>query len=64
MVHPALAAALTVLALSAGPARAAAVSANDCVQGGGVIIVSAVEGGTDSFTQRCVGGLHDGETIT
>ncbi|MFD0318952.1 hypothetical protein [Streptomyces flavalbus] len=61
----ALAAALTVLALSAGPAHAAAdVSAYECVQGGGVIVISAVEGSTDTFTKRCVGGLHDGETIT
>ncbi|MDG9715387.1 hypothetical protein [Streptomyces sp. DH24] len=40
------------------------VSARDCVQGGGMIIVAASGDGANSFTKRCQGGTHDGETIT
>ncbi|MGW0331481.1 hypothetical protein ACWD0J_06285 [Streptomyces sp. NPDC003011] len=44
-----------------GPAD---ISASDCVQGGGMIIVTADGAGTNSYTVRCQGGTHDGETIT
>ncbi|MFD8308569.1 hypothetical protein ACFV29_40580 [Streptomyces sp. NPDC059690] len=51
------------LCLAAGPAQAAAdISAQDCVRGGGVIIINAV--GDGAFTKYCEGGTHDGETIT
>ncbi|AKZ59923.1 putative secreted protein [Streptomyces ambofaciens ATCC 23877] len=39
------------------------VTATQCVQGGGVIIVSVDESGTGTFTKRCQGGTHDGETV-
>ncbi|MGI5391225.1 hypothetical protein [Streptomyces sp. CA-251251] len=39
------------------------VTATQCVQGGGVIIVSVDGTGTGTFTKRCQGGTHDGETV-
>ncbi|MFE0802802.1 hypothetical protein [Streptomyces sp. NPDC058812] len=67
-------AALAVSVLCAAPAQAAVpraehvpvdVTPTECIQGGGVIIIS-VDGssGTGSFTKRCQGGTHDGETVT
>ncbi|MFE7858002.1 hypothetical protein [Streptomyces sp. NPDC057403] len=38
------------------------VSAQECIRGGGVIIINAVGDGT--YTAHCEGGTHDGETIT
>ncbi|MFA3878176.1 hypothetical protein ABS735_31765 [Streptomyces sp. MMCC 100] len=39
------------------------VTATECIQGGGVIIISADGEGADSFTKLCRGGIHDGQTI-
>ncbi|MEV3972969.1 hypothetical protein AB0K68_33345 [Streptomyces sp. NPDC050698] len=62
----ALLAALAV-SLLAVPARAATlpadVTAAQCVAGGGMIIISAVGDGTQGYTKRCMGGVHDGETV-
>ncbi|MFE7900195.1 hypothetical protein ACFU3E_22255 [Streptomyces sp. NPDC057424] len=33
------------------------------VAGGGVIVISAAGDGSQSYTKRCVGGVHDGETL-
>ncbi|KAF2775648.1 hypothetical protein ACFWQ6_27350 [Streptomyces coelicoflavus] len=66
-------AALAVWALSAAGAEAAVlrvpdlpgeVTATECIQGGGVIIISADGDGTGSFTTLCRGGIHDGQTVT
>ncbi|MFI8234841.1 hypothetical protein ACIGDI_39200 [Streptomyces sp. NPDC085900] len=38
------------------------ISAQECVRGGGVIIINAV--GDSTYTKYCEGGTHDGETIT
>ncbi|MET9778128.1 hypothetical protein ABZ023_28400 [Streptomyces sp. NPDC006367] len=65
--------ALAVSVLCAAPADAAGtraarlpaeVTAAECVEGGGVIVVSADGEGTGSFTARCQGGTHDGEAVT
>ncbi|MEG8275177.1 hypothetical protein [Streptomyces sp. AHA2] len=57
--------ALSALAL---PARAAALPADvtpsQCIAGGGMIIISAVGQGSDGYTKRCEGGIHDGQTVT
>lgn len=69
----AVVAALTLSVLCAAPAEAAVsraahlpvdVTATECIQGGGVIIISVDGSGTGSFTKRCQGGTHDGETVT
>ncbi|MGW8063732.1 hypothetical protein ACVV2G_15995 [Streptomyces ziwulingensis] len=39
------------------------VTAAQCIQGGGVIIVSVDGTGAGTFTKRCQGGTHDGETV-
>ncbi|MEV6960266.1 hypothetical protein AB0M97_13930 [Streptomyces sp. NPDC051207] len=39
------------------------ISARECLQGGGLIIITADGDGMDSYTKRCHGGTHDGETI-
>lgn len=60
---------LTALAgmVLAAPAHAAArpadVTASQCIAGGGSIVISAVGDGWQSYTKRCVGGVHDGETV-
>ncbi|CAL9350795.1 hypothetical protein [Streptomyces sp. NPDC057838] len=60
---------LTALALAAaaGPARAAVlpadVTASQCINGGGVIVISAVGDGSETWTKRCRGGIHDGRTV-
>ena len=60
---------LTALAVAslAAPAHAAArpadVTASQCIAGGGMIIISAVGDGSRSFTKRCEGRVHDGETV-
>ncbi|MFF7452424.1 MULTISPECIES: hypothetical protein [unclassified Streptomyces] len=59
---------LTAVALTAlaAPARAAAlpadVTASQCIAGGGMIIISAVGDGSP-WTKRCMGGIHDGQTV-
>jgi hypothetical protein len=62
----ALLTALTV-SLLALPAHSAAlpadVTASQCVAGGGMIIISAVGDGAQGYTKRCMGGVHDGETV-
>ncbi|MFD5233775.1 hypothetical protein ACFWJ5_35660 [Streptomyces qaidamensis] len=62
----ALLAALAATALAA-PATAAAlpadVTASQCVAGGGMIVISAVGDGSPSYSKRCMGGVHEGETI-
>ncbi|MFF5516899.1 hypothetical protein [Streptomyces coeruleorubidus] len=62
----ALLTALAVVAL-APPAHASArpadVTASQCIAGGGSIVISAVGDGSQSYTKRCVGGVHDGETV-
>ncbi|MFF6879793.1 MULTISPECIES: hypothetical protein [Streptomyces] len=62
----ALLTALTATALAV-PAAAAAlpadVTASQCVAGGGMIVISAVGDGSPSYTKRCMGGVHDGETV-
>ncbi|MGW6646724.1 hypothetical protein C9J60_32825 [Streptomyces sp. A244] len=56
--------AATVLAV---PATAAAlpadVTASQCVAGGGMIVISAEGDGSPSYSKRCMGGIHDGETV-
>lgn len=69
-----LIAALTVSVLCAAGAGAASVpsavslpaevTATECIEGGGVIVISADGDGTGSFTSLCRGGTHDGQTIT
>ncbi|MEU3938115.1 hypothetical protein AB0E85_39840 [Streptomyces sp. NPDC029044] len=60
---------LTALAASAlavpatAAARPADVTASQCVAGGGMIVISAVGDGSSSYSKRCVGGVHDGETV-
>ncbi|MEV2256499.1 hypothetical protein AB0I94_39185 [Streptomyces sp. NPDC050147] len=66
--------ALTLSLLCAAPAAAAAeprathlpgdVTANQCIRGGGMIIISADSEGTGRLRARCQGGIHNGETIT
>ncbi|WP_395570651.1 hypothetical protein [Streptomyces sp. BK79] len=68
----AVSAALALSLLCAAPAAAAAgpvrlpaeVTAGECIRGGGLIIISVDGSGTGSFTKRCQGGTHDGETVT
>ncbi|MFG2679554.1 hypothetical protein [Streptomyces sp. NPDC048392] len=69
----AVSAALAVSLLCAVPAQAAAprapyapgdVTADECLRGGGLIIISADGEGTGAFTARCRGGVHDGQIIT
>ncbi|GGX28769.1 hypothetical protein [Streptomyces lomondensis] len=56
-----------VLAAPAAPARAVArpadVTASQCIAGGGMIIISAVGDGSQGWTKRCAGGVHDGRTV-
>ncbi|GGY99976.1 hypothetical protein GCM10010385_56920 [Streptomyces geysiriensis] len=65
--------ALALPVLGAAPADAAMtrtahlpadVTASECIQGGGLIVVSVDQSGTGSFTKRCQGGVHDGESVT
>ncbi|MFE8919906.1 hypothetical protein [Streptomyces rochei] len=69
----AVVAALALPVLGAAPADAAMtrtahlptdVTASECIQGGGLIVVSVDQSGTGSFTKRCQGGVHDGESVT
>ncbi|SMQ13964.1 hypothetical protein SAMN06272771_0248 [Streptomyces sp. Ag82_O1-12] len=53
----ALAVPLTAAALPAD------VTAGQCVAGGGVIVISAVGDGSQGYTKRCMGGVHDGQTV-
>ncbi|MFD6193525.1 hypothetical protein [Streptomyces sp. NPDC060275] len=46
------------------PSVAGDVTATECLQGGGRIIITAVGTGTGSVTALCRGGTHDGQTIT
>ncbi|WP_086848419.1 hypothetical protein [Streptomyces coeruleofuscus] len=62
----ALLTALAVVELAApahAAARPAGVTASQCIAGGGSIVISAVGDGWQSYTKRCVGGVHDGETV-
>jgi hypothetical protein len=53
-----------VLAVPAhAAARPADVTASQCIAGGGSIVISAVGDGWQSYTKRCMGGVHDGETV-
>ncbi|MGC5039786.1 MULTISPECIES: hypothetical protein [unclassified Streptomyces] len=60
---------LTALALAGlgVPARAAAlpadVTAGQCIAGGGMVVISAVGDGSQAWSKRCVGGVHDGRTV-
>ncbi|MFD8225941.1 hypothetical protein ACFV16_17400 [Streptomyces massasporeus] len=60
---------LTALAVSAlaMPVTAAAlpadVTAGQCIAGGGMIVISAVGDGSQGYTKRCMGGVHDGQTV-
>ncbi|MFD5341894.1 hypothetical protein [Streptomyces hawaiiensis] len=60
---------LTALVVSvlAGPVHAAAlpadVTASQCIAGGGSVVISAVGDGSQAFTKRCMGGVHDGATV-
>ncbi|MER6347379.1 hypothetical protein ACWC10_25445 [Streptomyces sp. NPDC001595] len=40
------------------------VTASECVQGGGMIIIIADSAAPNGFSQYCEGGTHDGQTIT
>ncbi|WP_086565384.1 hypothetical protein [Streptomyces africanus] len=54
----------TVLAVPAHAAdRPADVTASQCIAGGGAVIISAVGDEWQSYTKRCMGGVHDGETV-
>ncbi|MEU0388315.1 hypothetical protein [Streptomyces chartreusis] len=56
--------AATALAAPAHAAdRPADVTASQCIAGGGSIVISAVGDGSQSYTKRCMGGVHDGETV-
>ncbi|MFI0269457.1 hypothetical protein [Streptomyces luteogriseus] len=61
-----LLAALAASALAV-PVTAAAlpadVTASQCVAGGGMIVISAVGDGSQGYTKRCMGGVHDGQTV-
>jgi hypothetical protein len=61
-----LLAALTAAALAV-PATAATlpadVTASRCIAGGGVIVISAVGDVSQGYTKRCMGGVHDGQTV-
>ncbi|CAL9666160.1 hypothetical protein [Streptomyces sp. enrichment culture] len=66
-------AALAVSVLCAAWAQAAAahvpylpgdVTADECLRGGGLIVISADGEEPGSFTQVCRGGVHDGQTVT
>ncbi|WP_031113843.1 hypothetical protein [Streptomyces sp. NRRL S-146] len=39
------------------------VTAGQCIAGGGVIVISAVGDGSQGYTKRCMGGVHDGQTV-
>ncbi|MEU3948815.1 hypothetical protein [Streptomyces sp. NPDC029526] len=54
---------LTLLCTPAAVAAPADVSARECIAGGGMIVVSAQGPGGQTFTMRCSGGVHDGETV-
>ncbi|MFI6858012.1 hypothetical protein [Streptomyces sp. NPDC050416] len=49
--------------MHAATTRPADVTASQRIASGGVIIISAVGDGSHSYTKRCVGGIHDGETV-
>jgi hypothetical protein len=57
--------AASALAVPAPPADLPAddITASQCVAGGRVIIISAAGDGSQSYTKRCMGGVHDGETV-
>jgi hypothetical protein len=56
--------AASALAVPTTPAALPAdVTASQCVAGGGVIIISVAGDGSQSYTKRCMGGVHDGETV-
>ncbi|MBZ6258518.1 hypothetical protein KVH22_23645 [Streptomyces olivaceus] len=40
------------------------VTADACLRGGGLIVISADVADPDSFTQVCRGGVHDGQPVT
>ncbi|MEU0471346.1 hypothetical protein ACFW5S_08450 [Streptomyces olivaceus] len=40
------------------------VTADACLRGGGLIVISADVADPDSFTQVCRVGVHDGQTVT
>ncbi|MFD5653883.1 MULTISPECIES: hypothetical protein [unclassified Streptomyces] len=46
------------------PSVASDVTATECLQGGGGIVITADGTGTGSLTAVCRGGTHDGQTIT
>ncbi|MFF7552669.1 hypothetical protein ACFZA9_07225 [Streptomyces olivaceus] len=72
--------AVSVLCAAAAPAAAAHVpyappapnspyaprdvTADACLRGGGLILISADAQEPGSFTQLCRGGVHDGQTVT
>ncbi|MEU6474170.1 hypothetical protein ACF09Y_27865 [Streptomyces massasporeus] len=39
------------------------VTAGQCIAGGGMIVISAVGDGSQGYTKRCMGGVHDGQTV-
>ncbi|WP_399894037.1 hypothetical protein ACGH7X_36560 [Streptomyces sp. BBFR51] len=51
-------------AVSRTPRLPGDVTATECLQGGGMIVIAADGRGTGSLTARCQGGTHDGQTIT
>ncbi|MER6166225.1 hypothetical protein [Streptomyces violaceorubidus] len=46
------------------PGLPSEVTATECVEGGGVIVISADSDGSGSFTTLCQGGIHDGQAVT
>ncbi|MEV4787306.1 hypothetical protein [Streptomyces tuirus] len=58
----ALAASALAVPVSAS-ALPADVTASQCVAGGGMIVISAVGDGSQGYTKRCMGGVHDGQTV-
>lgn len=40
------------------------VTADECLRGGGLIVVSADGEQPGSFTRLCRGGVHDGQSVT
>ncbi|WP_030185301.1 hypothetical protein [Streptomyces violaceorubidus] len=46
------------------PVLPSEVTATECVEGGGVIVISADGDGSGAFTTLCQGGVHDGQAVT
>ncbi|MFF5313802.1 hypothetical protein [Streptomyces massasporeus] len=55
--------AASALAVPVTAALPADVTAGQCIAGGGMIVISAAGDGSQGYTKRCMGGVHDGRTV-